>query len=96
MVYISTAVISFDGDKAKFSGGITLEWIKKINLVLELIQERIQYRTVYLIYIKLLICATIPLTYPKGYVLSIRLICVKHIIMISFLSKPSIMFHHNM
>jgi len=53
------------------------------------------YRTVYLIYAKLLVYATIPLAlaYSKGHALTMRSTCVKHIIVILFFSEPSTAFY---
>ena len=38
---------------------------------------------------------TVLLTYPKDYVLSLRLTYVKHVIVILFFSKVYTMFHHD-
>jgi len=51
----------------------TLEWIKKRNLILGLIQENSienSVQTVYFIYTKLLVHATLLLTYSKDHILS--------------------------
>ena len=47
------------------------------------------------LYIRLLVYATIPLTYSKGHILSIRSIYIKYVIVILFLSEPSTILHHN-
>jgi len=44
-----------------------------------------------LIYTRLLVYVIVLLIYPKDHVLSIMLICIKHIIMTLFLSRT---FHH--
>jgi len=40
-----------------------------------------------LLYTKLLVCSTVPLIYSKDYMLSIRSISIKYIIVILFLSR---------
>ena len=50
---------------------------------------------VYFIYARLLVHATVLLTYSKGYVLFLRLIYVKHIVVTLFLPKAFTKFHYN-
>ena len=47
------------------------------------------------LYIRLLVYATVLLTYSKGHMLSIRSTCIKYVIVILFLSEPSTILHHN-
>ena len=58
-------------------------WSQKKNLVLGLIQENLiefQKQSIYFIYTKLVVCATLYLTYYKDYMLSIKSIYGKHAI----------------
>jgi len=67
----------------------------KKNLILDNIRELNGVSSIELIYAKLLVCTTVPLTYSKGYILLLRSIYVKYIV-ISFLLGPSIMFYYDM
>jgi len=58
--------------------------------------DKVSSTELSILYTKLLVYATVPLTYPRGHMLSLRSTYIKHVVVILFLLGSFTMFYYDM